>query len=349
MTEDTIYSEMLEVFQQETGYEMNTEADLAVRLRAAAAQIMSLYNYADYVYRQAFPQTAQGENLDRHGNLRGVERVAGAKAQGTLTFGVSAALAVDLQIQQGTVCLSSEGAAFETLEEASLPAGSTSVDVAAEALEEGVSGNAVAGSIIKMQTAPDGIETVTNKSAFNGGREQEDDETYRARILAAYMGLSNGTNIAYYTQLALSVAGIDRVKVIPCVSGAGTVGILVSSDAGVVTDEALEELTTLLKDRTELGITVTVSTPEAVPVAVTAQILPASGYTLAHARDAVKEAIKACFMGDRMGKNLYLSQLSHSAMDTGTIDNIVITTPIEDVVVEGTQQPVLESLTLEGM
>lgn len=349
MTEDTIYSSMLELFQQETGYEMNTEADLAVRLRAAAAQIMSLYNYADYVYRQAFPQSAEGESLDRHGVLRGVERIPAAKAQGTLTFGVSAALAVDLEIPQGTICLSGEGTAFETLEEAVLPAGSTTVDVEAAAVEEGTAGNVASGSITQMQTAPDGIETVINNSAFSGGKAQEDDETYRTRILAAYVGLSNGTNIAYYSQLALSVEGIDRVKVIPCISGAGTVGVLVASDSGAVTDEALETLENLLADRTELGITVTVSTPEAVAVTITAQICPADGYTLSDAMDAVKEAMADCFQGDRMGKTLYLAQLTHSAMETGTIDNIVITEPAEDVEMEDTQQPILESITLEGI
>lgn len=349
MTEETIYAGMLETFQQETGYEMNTEADLAVRLRAAAAQIMSLYNYADYVYRQAFPQSAQGESLDRHGILRGVERVAAARAQGTLTFGISGALGADLQIAQGTVCLSGEGTAFETVEEAVLPAGSTTVDVAAAALEEGAAGNAVAGSITRMQTAPDGIETVTNNSAFAGGREQENDESYRSRILAAYMGLSNGTNIAYYSQLALSVDGIDRVKVIPCIDGDGTVGILVSSDSGAVTDEALAALEALLAERTELGITVTVCAPESVPVEVTATISPGEGYTMAEAYDAVKAAIEGCFRGDRMGRTLYLAQLTHSAMDTGTIDNIVIISPTADVQVEDTQQPVLGAVTLEGV
>lgn len=349
MTETEIYQEMLDTFLEETGYELYSEGDLTVRLRAAAAQIMSLYHYGDYVYRQAFPQTAQGESLDLHGQLRGVVRLAERQATGILRFGISAALTVDLSIEAGTVCLTGEGVAFETLEEAVLTAGETFVDVAAQAVECGGQGNVMAGSITLMQTAPDGVETVTNPEAFNWGRDAETDESYRSRILEAYSGLSNGANIAYYRELALSVDGIDGVQVVPRINGAGTVGLLVASDSGTVSDEALEQLEELLNDRRELGIEVVVSVPEEVDVTVVASILPAEGYTLAQAESAVAQAIAGCFSGKQMGKTLYLAALSHSAMDTGTIENIIFTQPTADVELNEDRQPVLASLTLEGM
>lgn len=349
MTETDIYQEMLETFLSETGYEMHSESDLAVRLRAAAAQIMSLYHYGDYIYRQAFPQTAQESCLDYHGELRGVSRIKASPAEGVLRFSISKALTADLTIQAGVVCMTADGVAFETTADGTLTAGNTSVDIHAQAAEAGIMGNVVAGSIDRMQTAPDGIEDVTNPEAFSGGRDEESDDSYRARILGAYQGLSNGANIAYYRQLALSVEGIDGVQVIPQVNGAGSVGLVVTSDSGSVPDEALEELDSLLSDRRELGIQVVVSTPEEVSVAVEASILPASGYTLGQAKSAVEEAIRSCFAGQRMGKTLYLAALGHSAMATGTIDNIVITLPEADVSVDTDQQPVLASVKLEGM
>lgn len=349
MTEDEIYTQMLDVFQQKTGYEMNGEADLAVRLHAAAAQIMSLYSYADYVYRQAFPQTAQEEALDRHGILRGVARLEAQKASGKVTFGISAPLTVALNIPQGTVCLSDDGTGFETTKSAVLKAGKTSVNVSAQAVETGPAGNVVAGAITRMQTPPDGIETVTNGKAFTGGRDAEGDEAYRERILAAYAGLSNGANIAYYQQLALSVEGIDRAEVISCPDGIGTVKVLVASDSGTVSEDAVQELKTLLNSRMELGITVTVATPTSVEVAVAAKLLPADGYTLAQAKLAVEAAITDLIQKCKMGKNLYLAQIIRKAMETGTIDNITLTAPTGDVTVESTQQLTLGSITLEGM
>lgn len=349
MTQEEIYQEMLDVFQQETGYQMHSRGDLAVRLQAAAAQIMSLYHYGDYVYHQAFPQTAQEESLDLHGALRGVPRKLAQQATGALEFQILKPLAVDLTVKAGVICLTPEGVAFETVEDGIVAAGNTTVTVAARAVEPGFMGNAVAESITRMQTAPDGVSTVINPLAFSGGRDEEDDENYRRRIMAVYRGLSNGANLAYYRELALSVEGIDDVRVIPRVSGAGSVGLLVTADSGAVSEAAVAGLEALLEDRRELGIEVVISSPEEVVVDIEAKILPAEGVSFAQAKNAVAAAAAGCFTGDKIGKTLYLAALSHSAMATGTIDNIVITAPSADVTVGEMQLPVLGELTLEAM
>lgn len=349
MTEETIFQEMLSQFQTETGYQMREEADLAVRLRAAARQIMSLYHYGDYIFRQAFPQTAEGENLEKHGALRGMERTAERKAEGTLRFGISSALSENLTIPAGTVCLTEERVAFETTAEGKLLAGNTSVDVAAQALEPGKSGNVLAGKIVRMQTKPDGIETVTNVSAFTGGQERETDESYRERILEAFQNLSNGTNIGYYKELAMSVPGVDDVEVIPCMNGIGTVGVIIASDTGTVSSSVVTAVNSLMAARKELGITVAVATPVKVEVAVQANIQPAADYSLDQAKAAVQAAIEGCFAGHRIGKKVYRNALIGAAMGTGTIEDISLTTPSADVAITAKQRAVLKSLTLGGM
>ena len=52
---------MMAAFRQETGMEAAQTSDLAVRLYAVAAQIQALYVQADWVGRQCFPQSAEGE------------------------------------------------------------------------------------------------------------------------------------------------------------------------------------------------------------------------------------------------------------------------------------------------
>ena len=79
-----IYEQMLQIFEEKTGFRMEDTADLAVRLYAAAAQIETLYAYADWALVQSFPQTATGKYLDYHAELRGIKRQAGKKAAGTL-------------------------------------------------------------------------------------------------------------------------------------------------------------------------------------------------------------------------------------------------------------------------
>ena len=67
-TVDEIYQEMLACFGERTGLEPREGCDLSARLYAVAAQVWSLYVQAEWVVRQAFPQTAEGEYLDCGGD-----------------------------------------------------------------------------------------------------------------------------------------------------------------------------------------------------------------------------------------------------------------------------------------
>ena len=75
-----IYGQMLETFEEKTGFAMDDTADLAVRLYAAAAQLQALYIYADWALTQSFPQCAAGQYLDYHAQLRGITRKGGHNA-----------------------------------------------------------------------------------------------------------------------------------------------------------------------------------------------------------------------------------------------------------------------------
>lgn len=78
-TVDEIYQEMLTCYAQRTGMEPEGGCDLAARLYALAAQVYALQVQTDWVARQSFPQTAEGESLDRHAQMRGLERKQAAR------------------------------------------------------------------------------------------------------------------------------------------------------------------------------------------------------------------------------------------------------------------------------
>ena len=59
-----IFEAMRQTMAERAGFLPDEGCELAVRLYAAAAQIESLYAYADWSRRQCFPQTAAGEYLD---------------------------------------------------------------------------------------------------------------------------------------------------------------------------------------------------------------------------------------------------------------------------------------------
>ena len=61
-TIEEIYQEMLAVFDQETGMALSGAGEQAVRMYALAAQLYGLYQEAEWVRKQCFPQTAVGED-----------------------------------------------------------------------------------------------------------------------------------------------------------------------------------------------------------------------------------------------------------------------------------------------
>ena len=186
MTVDEIYSGMAARFQEETGLVPAGDGDLAVRLYAVAAQIYALYVQADWVERQCFPQSAHGAYLDKHAQLRGLERREAVRAQGVLRFETDSAAQTDLSIPAGTVCMTAEQVRFETLEDVVLQAGETAAQVRAQAVEPGSAGNAAAGTIRAMAVAPVGVSRCTNPAAFAGGLEEETDEALRVRVLETF-------------------------------------------------------------------------------------------------------------------------------------------------------------------
>lgn len=74
-----------------------------------------------------------------------------------------------MQIAKGSVCLTAGLLRFETKEDAVLPAGALSVDVAAQAAETGPGGNVPQGMVRVMSVAPLGIDGCTNPEPFTGG------------------------------------------------------------------------------------------------------------------------------------------------------------------------------------
>ncbi|MFR4757695.1 MAG: baseplate J/gp47 family protein [Evtepia gabavorous] len=184
-TVEEIYREMMDRFSQETGMEPNGTGEMAVRMYALAAQVYGLYEELAWTCRQCFPQTPQGKNWKTWVSA-GIARNPARQASGTLRFSVQEAVEEDLEIAQGTVCMTAGLVAFETTQAGVLPAGSYLWDLPAQAVEPGPGGNVSAGTVRTMAVAPVGVAACTNPVPFTGGREEEGDEELRARILATY-------------------------------------------------------------------------------------------------------------------------------------------------------------------
>ena len=83
-TVEAIYEALRAACEERCGCVIGDSCEMAVRLYAAAAQIQALEVQAEWVSRQSFPQTAEGEMLDRHAETRGITRLAAERAKGAL-------------------------------------------------------------------------------------------------------------------------------------------------------------------------------------------------------------------------------------------------------------------------
>ena len=135
ITIQEIYEALKADFFEASGTGLTAGGDMSLRLMAVAAEIFSLEAQCEFVKRQAFPQTAEGEYLDRHAQVRAISRRQAAKAGGELRFSLNDAAAEAVAIPAGTACVNGGGGIYVTIEDAAIPAGELGCSVAAVAAE----------------------------------------------------------------------------------------------------------------------------------------------------------------------------------------------------------------------
>ncbi len=348
-TADEIYSEMTEAYTQKTGLGLYEGCDMAVRLYAAAAELESLYIYGDFVMRQCFPQTADGEYLDRHAEIRGIERAPAAKARGKIRFKVDEALETDLTVKAGTVCMTADGGRFVTAEDAVISAGELYTDSEAAAETAGSAGNAAVGTVCFMEDAPLGVSGCRNQESFSGGCDRETDDSLRKRVLSSYKTLPNGANAAFYEKTVLDMEGVKAVAVLPKNRGIGTVDIVISSESGTPEQSLINAVKSKLDGMREICVDISVSAPEEKTVNIACSVKAAPGYDGETVRSNVKAALEGYFDGGLLGKNIPIVKLGSIIYSVPGVENYKITAPTEDVSAERSQLPLAGTVTVTAM
>lgn len=168
-------------------------------LAATAREVDEAY-YQLALMRDVFSiDTAVGDDLD----LRAAEiqpsvlvRRAATKATGAVTFSRPGTIGT-VAIPAGTVVKTADGKAFQTTSSGSIGAGDTSsLPVAAVAVEAGAAGNVAPGTVVRFDAKPAGVSSVSNLVSFANGTDKETDDEFRARIRSFIRTLSRATNEA---------------------------------------------------------------------------------------------------------------------------------------------------------
>lgn len=199
---------------------------------ATAVEISNLYKEVEELQKQLFPWTVtQDFYLDLHMKFFGLTRREKTKATGEVTFSGKPASIVKI----GSVVISRVGQRYVTLENCVLDiAGKGTARI--EAVEGGEVGNCGIGDINSFELVITGVDSVTNLEQVAGGFEIESLESCKLRMQEKASRPAHSGNKNYYENLAKSVGGVGKVKVI----GAGEHGVLPGQVKILITDYNLE-------------------------------------------------------------------------------------------------------------
>lgn len=202
---------------------------------APSSQIALLYDELSKISNLQSLRVVSGSDLDKLAQNFGATRNAATKSSGValLTF---ASIPATISIPAGSLITASNGSTFTVLNGISVnPASSNTykstavtyqanlsflgitdqyaVEVSVQATTAGSAGN-ISQYVLNNTTIP-GVSNVTNVYPFTGGADQENDATFRNRVLAIFSGSNIGTSLGYKNLALSNTAVLDAVVIGP--------------------------------------------------------------------------------------------------------------------------------------
>ena len=300
------------------------------------------------ILRLAFPQTSYGQYLDFLGEMKGVFRHPATPASGTVVFTGQPGTVISAGFVVLTEATSpSPAIEFKTKERVQIGEDGT-VTVTAECLAPSTLGNVAAHTITLLSEPISGVTSVDNPEAFSGGTDEEDDDSYRERVLATYDEPLSGAK-KDYERWAKEVPGVGDVYVIPLWDGPGTVKVLIMDSNGQPANQELIEAVQnhiapdgpLGGGKAPIGAHATVDAPEVFAIDISFSLFLKEG----HGAQTVVENIKARlrdFMagfklntGDRPPERITVTKVGHEILSAeGVADYASLTLNGNDAYVE---------------
>ncbi len=310
-TYNSILERMKNKYRELSGNTPAENSDISVRLSVLAGEIYSSLVNMEWLKRQMFASTAQGEYLDYHAQERGIERRSASYAFGSVIFSVTEPAVTEINIPAGVVVATQEEnpLRFETTESVVIPVGATSAHAQVKALDTGRKYNVSAGKITVMVTPASGVEKVTNPDPCVSGTDTESDESLRQRIIESYKFASNGTNCAYYKTLSTQVEGVAGAGVIPKGRGVGTVDVYISGEGTEVSDEVLEQVQQKLQEMREVNVDVKVYVAEGENVDMLIYLDVVDGYEFDEVKSRCLKAVEDYICSRGVGGSVLLNHI----------------------------------------
>jgi uncharacterized phage protein gp47/JayE len=227
-----------------------------------SSQLALLYDELSGVSNQQSMRLVVGTDLDKLAKNFGVVRKQSTPSTGValLTF---SAINAPIGINKGDTVVANNGFSYSIAAGISVTPASANfyrsvaskfssqlafvgitdqfaVEVTVVATTAGTAGNVGAYSL--NQSNIPGVSNVTNINSFSGGTDQENDATFRNRVLASFSGSSVGTTLGYLN-VALGTTGVSDAAVI------GPGNPLMTRD-GTITTAAADGTLTIVSEGT---------------------------------------------------------------------------------------------------
>lgn len=230
---EAIWQEMMKAYTEAGGDILYPGDEKEMLLRSVQADIVQLFAGVDNALRMQTLRYAVGEYLDVLGEQRNCERITASKATATVTITTNATGQADI-LAAGTP-MTADGSIFYLLtEDVALTGYAQTITAQVECDRTGSVGNGLlAGTEMGLAVTRSAIANIVVAADASGGKEAEDDETYRERIREyGLASVSTGPEQQYEAAAKAVSSEILDAKAINL--GAGDVGVylLLASDTG---------------------------------------------------------------------------------------------------------------------
>ena len=158
---------------------------MSLILYALSIQVYQALLYVDKTGKQDLLKYSYGAYLDNLAAMKGIAREQAKPSRAMIRFTLSGIRPSTVEIPEGTRVTNGE-VYFQTESHAEIPSGESSVDVAAECMTSGVTGNNLEVGEINILVDPvPYVAKVANTEPTTGGADIEDDDTLKDRIYIA--------------------------------------------------------------------------------------------------------------------------------------------------------------------
>lgn len=267
-------------------------------LGAGAYALEEFYLDLDKVQRGGFIQTAVGQDLESLAVIANVERYPASPA---VRLGVFNLDTIPVGSRFSTI---DGGDSVNFMVTAQIGPGRCQLTCEVP----GVIGNQYTGPILPITTIP-GLSSAQITDILVAGDDEETDSSLRARTISALRERPFGGNVADYKRVVLAIDGVGGVQVYPTWNGGGTVKLsLLGSDWMPASAQLIETVQNTVDPppnqglgygTAPIGAQVTVTTPEAVSIDVSATLAVGAGYVLSQLQTPVEQAISSYLLSIR--------------------------------------------------